>query len=86
VIEDKNKYQRKKAYRQIALFFQRAYTSHTGEKFGTWKQKTKAFLHLKKIMRRSVEHYERNYKEAVQRVFLRFLSDERRKERLAEIK
>jgi len=37
-------------------------------------------------MRRSVEHYNRNYKEAVQRVFLKFLSDDRRRERLAEIK
>jgi len=86
VIADKNKYQRTKAYRQIANFFMRSYTTTTGEKFYTWKQKTKDHLHKQKIMRRSFEHYNKRYLEAVQRVFLKFLSDERKKERLAEIK
>jgi|DEB0MinimDraft_12_1074336.scaffolds.fasta_scaffold03314_2 hypothetical protein len=45
VIADKNKYQRTKAYRQIANFFMRSYTTTTGEKFYTWKQKTKDHLH-----------------------------------------
>jgi hypothetical protein len=37
-------------------------------------------------MRRSIEHYKKRYLEGVQRVFLKFLSDDRRRERLEEIK
>jgi hypothetical protein len=33
-------------------------------------------------MRRTIEHYNKRYLEAVQRVFLKFLSDDRRRERL----
>jgi len=37
-------------------------------------------------MKKTINHYNKRYLEQIQRVFLRFLSDERRKERLAEIK
>ena len=36
-------------------------------------------------MKKSVEHYQRRYLEQISRVFLKFLSDERRKDRLEEI-
>ena len=36
-------------------------------------------------MKKSLDHYKRRYLEAISRVFLKFLSDERRKDRLDEI-
>jgi len=38
------------------------------------------------VMKRTFEHYNKRYLQSLSRVFLKFLSDERKKERLAEIK
>jgi hypothetical protein len=37
-------------------------------------------------MRRSIEHFNKNYLASCQRVFLKFLSDDRRRQRIEEIK
>jgi hypothetical protein len=84
-IKDQNKIQEKIAYRQIANFFQRAYTDHTSTKFKLWKEKVKVQIHKEKVMKKTLDHYNRRYLEAISRVFLKFLSDERRKDRLADI-
>lgn len=84
-IKDQNKIQGKVAYRQIANFFQRAYTDHISTKFKFWKEKVRVQIHKEKVMKKSLDHYKRRSLESISRVFLKFLSDERRKDRLDEI-
>ena len=84
-IKDQNKIQGKIAYRQIANFFQRAYTDHTSKKFKLWKEKVRVQIHKEKVMKKSIDHYKRRYLEQTSRVFLKFLSDERRKDRINDM-
>ena len=52
-IKDQNKVQTKIAYRQVALFFQRAYTNHTSTKFKFWKEKVRTQIHKEKVKKKS---------------------------------
>ena len=85
-VKSQNKNLNRKGYRQIANCFQRLYTNGTQQKFNIWKAKVRDQKHKDGIMKRTIEHYKKRYLEAVQRVFHKFLSDDRRRERLEQIK
>lgn len=51
-----------------------------------WKQNVREQVHKEKLLKRTLAHWRKSQLETVGRVFARFLSDDRRRERIAKIK